>query len=278
MRSERQAFYGSVAVATEVRARVEEARRAREPIDHLTFVPDGEPTLDVGLGPAIRLLRPLGIPVAVITNGSLLSRPDVRAAVAEAARVSVKIDTVREETWRRLNRPHRRLELAPILEGIQDFASAFTGVLTTETMLVADVNDTPDELRATADFVALLHPRTAYLSVPTRPPAAAWARPPDEATVAGAYEIFAARHPWVETLLGYEGDAFSSTGDPVDDLLSITAVHPMREAAVRRMLAQRGVPWATVQDLVEAGRLVPVRHGGHRYFVRSPTPEPWSAR
>lgn len=268
MRTERTTFYGAAAVISHVRTRVDEARRANEHIDHLTFVPDGEPTLDVGLGCAIRGLRPLGIPVAVITNGSLISNPEVRSALCEADRVSLKVDAVDESTWRRINRPHRRLQLHAILEGLREFAASFRGVLTTETMLLDGINDGPDELVRTADFVSSLAPSTAYLSVPTRPPASAWARPPCETSLARAYGIFAERQVGVEMLLGYEGDAFASTGDPVEDLLSITAVHPMREAAVRRLLSGRHVPWVIVQHLLDDGRLVQVLHDRHRYFLR----------
>lgn len=269
VRDQRRAFYGTDAVVSEVCRRVAEAHRASEAVEALTFVPDGEPTLDVGLERSIHILRDLDIPVVVITNGSLLFRPDVRAALSEADRVSLKIDAVREGTWRKVNRPHRRLALSAMLDGMREFARGFEGEITTETMLVSRVNDGEDELRDTAAFVAELHPTTAYLSVPTRPPAEPWAVPPPGAVLARAYEVFRAFHSRVELLLGYEGDAFASTGDPVEDLLSITAVHPMREGAVHRLLARAGVSRSVVDGLVEAGLLVEVRYGAHRYYVRA---------
>lgn len=268
MRSERRRFYGATAVGAAVRARVEAARRTGNEIDHLSFVPDGEPTLDLDLPATIRSLKPLGIPVAVITNGSLMAVPEVRAALALADRVSLKVDAVREDVWRKVNRPHRRLDLTAILDGMTAFAAEYRGVLTTETMLVAGVNDGEDDLRATAAFVAGLVPATAYLSVPTRPPAESWVASPDEASLARAYEVFNAFHSHVELLLGYEGDAFTSTGDVLADLLGITAVHPMREGAVRRMLEGSGVGWSAIQDLLSAGDLVEVRYGPHRYYLR----------
>jgi len=270
MRSEPLAFYGAQAIAAAVRSRVAAARATNEDVDQLTIVPDGEPTLDVALGGIIRLLRPLEIPIAVITNGSLLSRPDVRAALARADRVSVKVDAVREEPWRKVNRPHRRLDLSALLEGVREFAAGFEGILTTETLLVAGVNDGEDELRATAAFVGTLRPSTAYLAVPTRPPAEPWVTPPGPCELARAHEVFRSFHPRVELLLGYEGDAFASTGDPVADLLSITAVHPMREGAVRRLMERRHAPWSMVTGLLEAGTLAAVRYGPHRYYVRTP--------
>jgi len=111
----RRPFQSPEAVAAAVRDKLASARRAGERVDYLTFVPDGEPTLDANLGGTIRLLRPLGIPIAVISNGSLLDREDVRFDLAEADWVSFKIDAVSEETWRRVDRPHGRLQLRPIL-------------------------------------------------------------------------------------------------------------------------------------------------------------------
>lgn len=264
----RRTFATAPTLASAVQDRIARAREAGEDIDYLTVVPDGEPTLDRDLGRLIRLLTPVGIPIAVITNGSLLSDPDVRRDLAAADYISVKVDTASADVWRRLNRPHGRLTFTKLLDGIAEFAAAFAGTLTTETMLVDQVNDHEQELRHTAAFVGDLHPRTAYLAVPTRPPVERWAAPPGAPALARAYEVFRAWHPRVEMLLGYEGDAFASTGDPVADLLSITAVHPMREAAVHRLLERGGVPPRVVADLVAAGWLVAVPHGPHRYYLR----------
>jgi wyosine [tRNA(Phe)-imidazoG37] synthetase (radical SAM superfamily) len=268
MRTGRRSFLQPDAVVAAVREHMEAAKRAGERVDYLTFVPDGEPTLDANLGRTIRSLRPLHIPIAVISNGSLLDHEDVRADLAEADWVSFKADAVREEAWRCVDRPHRGLRLGPILDGMREFAAGFTGELATETMVLAGLNDSEAELRATAGFVAELSPATAYLAVPTRPPAEPWVRPATEAAITRAYEVFRAWHGRVELLVGYEGDAFVSTGDPREDLLSITAVHPMRAAAVRRLVERARADWDLVTDLVRQGRLVQVTYGTHQYFLR----------
>jgi wyosine [tRNA(Phe)-imidazoG37] synthetase (radical SAM superfamily) len=94
---ERRPFYEPQEVLRDVRAKVEKAREAGEPIEYLTFVPDGEPTLDVHLGQEIELLRPLGLPIAVISNTSLIWRQDVREDLMGADWVSLKVDAVEEE-------------------------------------------------------------------------------------------------------------------------------------------------------------------------------------
>ena len=89
-----------------------------KPLTTLTLVSDGEPTLDANLGPLIEKLAPLGINIAVITNSTLLNRPDVRQGLCKADWVSVKIDTLDEKIWRKIDRPHKKISFNAILEGM----------------------------------------------------------------------------------------------------------------------------------------------------------------
>lgn len=272
LRTMGRSFYDPAALEAAVAARVSASRAAGEPIDYLTFVPDGEPTLDRNLGDTIERLKATGLKVAVITNGSLLTRPRVRAALARADYVSLKVDAARQPAWLAVTRPHGQLRLPDVLSGMRLFAATYAGVLATETLLVAGVNDAEGELRATAAAVAELFPAVAYLAVPTRPPAEPWVRPPGSTALARAWEVFHGRLRRVELLLGYEGDAFAATGDPVRDLLSITAVHPMRETAALRLRERGGAPRVLLSELVEAGLLSEVRYGSARYYLRPINP------
>jgi wyosine [tRNA(Phe)-imidazoG37] synthetase (radical SAM superfamily) len=251
-----------------VKAHVQAARGAGEAIDYLTFVPDGEPTLDANLLTTIELLRPLGIPIAVMSNASLLWREDVRAAVTHADWVSVKVDATDEDAWRHINRPHENLRLGGILDGIRLFAREFRGTLTTETMLVEGVNDDAASSRAVASFVETLAPGTAYLAVPTRPPAEQSVRAPRKGLILQAYQTLSRSLHRVELLIGFEGDAFASTGDPEQDLLGITAVHPMREEAVDRLLKSSRSGWDLVVRLITEGKLEEVEYEGRRFYLR----------
>lgn len=268
MRTSRRAFYAEDDVVADVERKLTDAQAAGETVDYLTFVPDGEPTLDVGLGRAIERLKPLGVKIAVISNGSLLWRADVREALAGADWVSVKVDAVRPNVWRRINRPHRSLWLSAVLEGILTFAEAYRGKLATETMLVRGVNDDAAHLADVASFLAQLHPAMAYLAIPTRPPAEPWAEPPPEAVINQAFQLLRAWLEHVELLIGYEGNAFAATGNLAEDLLSITAVHPMREDAVQEILARSGAEMSVVQALITAGHLVKTTYEGHSFYAR----------
>jgi wyosine [tRNA(Phe)-imidazoG37] synthetase (radical SAM superfamily) len=263
-----RAFWPPDEVVSAVSRRVQGLRERGEPVDALTFVPDGEPTLDRGLGAEIEGLRPLGLRIAVISNGSLLWREEVRSALARADWVSLKVDAVSEAIWRAVNRGHPSLRLDAVLDGMLRFAAEFTGELVTETMLIHDLNDGAASLEATAAFLERLGPRIAYVAVPTRPPAEAWVKPADEEAVDRAYQRFAERLPVVELLTGFEGTAFGSSGDAVADLLGVTAVHPMREDAALALLRRSGADESTLERLVAGGRLERVVYRDHVFYVR----------
>jgi len=72
----------------------------------------------------------------------------------------------------------------------------------------------------------------------------------------------------VELLLGYEGNAFASSGDAEQDLLSITAVHPMREDAVEQLVTKAGSNWGLVEDLMRRDKLVELPYDGWRFYLR----------
>jgi wyosine [tRNA(Phe)-imidazoG37] synthetase (radical SAM superfamily) len=268
--AERRAFLPPERIAGEVESRLRELRQRGEAVDYLAFVPDGEPTLDVHLGREIEGARPLGVPVAVLSNASLVVHGDVQADLLRADWVSLKFDAVREPAWRRINRPHRRLRLDALLQGGLRFSRRFRGTLATETMLVAGINDSPGDLEDLARYLEALAPDVAYLAVPTRPPAEPWVRPPGEEVVLRAWQVLSARLPAtrVELLVADEGNAFASTGDARADLLAITAVHPMRREAVADLLARSGQGWSVVDELVAEGRIARREHAGRSFFVR----------
>jgi wyosine [tRNA(Phe)-imidazoG37] synthetase (radical SAM superfamily) len=268
--AERSSFYPPDEVVRQAETRVRELRERGEAIDYLTFVPDGEPTLDVHLGREIAGLRPLGIPVAVISNASLLDREDVQSCLSRADWVSLKVDAVHDDVWRRLNRPHGRLRLDDQLRGGLRFSRRFAGTLATETLLVAGLNDDEAHLDELGRYLEALGPDAVYLSVPTRPPAEDWVRPPEDDVVLRAWQSLSTRlgDTKVELLIGDEGNAFASTGDARGDLLAITAVHPMRQDAVAELLARAAAGWPLVEQLVSEGLLARREHQGRTFYMR----------
>ncbi len=236
----------------------------RSEFDYISFVPDGEPTLDVNLGEEIGRLKTLGR-VAVITNASLLWMEEVRRDLLKADWVSLKVDAASDEVWRRVNRPHGDLIFKKVVEGILDFSKEFEGTLTTETMLTLGINDSEDELERIADLLAQISPKVAYISVPIRPPAYD-VKPPPERAIDKAYILLSSKGVDVEILSRPESGLFDVGDDPKEGILSITAVHPMRESDLERALREKGIDLSVVRELLSEGRLEIIEYRGVKFY------------
>ena len=267
MRINRKFFYTPAEIQTAVETRLAEIPDHDE-IDYITLVPDGEPTLDIYLDETIPLLKSLGYRVAVITNGSLLWRKDVRYDLQDVDWISIKIDTVSESTWHKINRPHSLLEFDKLLRGIADFASTFRGTLTTETMMVRGLNDSFDELTAIRDLLTGLAPDITYLAIPTRPPAESWVEIPEAGNLNMGYQLLSERLR-VELLTGLGNNSFSPSGDISRDLLSITAVHPMPESAVQSLLQMEAENWQEIEQLLNSGQIRRVLYRNQYFYLRN---------
>jgi wyosine [tRNA(Phe)-imidazoG37] synthetase (radical SAM superfamily) len=267
MQVERQEFYLPNAIVREVKRKLSSLSTADYP-NYLTIVPDGEPTLDIHLGELILKLKSLGIPVAVITNSSLISRKDVLDDLMNADYISVKVDTVNPVSWKKINKPHKSLDLGIILTAVNDFSKVFEGVLVTESMLLKGINDTEEELTKLARYLKKVKSDMAYIAIPTRPPAFENIYPANEAAVALAYDIFSYMCISAELLTGYEGNAFASSGNFTDDILSITAVHPMRKDAVIQLMAKSNTSEESLNKLINNGLIEKITYNKQDYFLR----------
>jgi len=266
----RQTFYEINELFEEVKRKVDNAKTRNERIDYLTFVSDGEPTLDSNLGEEITRLRQLRLPIAVITNASMLWQKDVTRDLLKADYVSIKVDAISEHLWNTLDRPHRDLRLTVILDGIRDFADIFEGTLTSETMLIDNV-DYGNEFEGIAGFLSKLKKlNRAYIAVPTRPPTEKWVKPAQDAILSLAFKIFSEQLgiERTELLTRYEGNEFAPTGDVEEDLLSIMAVHPMRDQAVREFLRKTNTSWQIIDELLIEEKIVELELEGGKYYLK----------
>ena len=268
MQIERQEFYSPQTISSEVEQKLQQLMQSGQGVDYLTFVPDGEPTLDLNLGTEIAMLKRFRKKIAVITNASLLWREDVRKDLSEADWVSVKIDAVDSDIWRKVDRPHGALDLSTILAGVIAFAQQYKGQLVTETMLVDGVNDSLEAIDKLADFFARVRPQIAYLLVPTRPPAECNVRRPSDARLLEAARVIRrAAGVKVEWITGDEReDGFFCTGDIVEDLLSIAAVHPLRAEIVNEMIRNQVNGENLVNGLLKQGLLLEFWYEGKKFY------------
>ncbi len=170
-------------VPADVVVREVEAAIARGPRpDWLTFSGSGEPTLNSALGVMIRRVKALtDIPVGVITNSTLMGEPAVRRDLLNADAVMPSLDAARDETFRRVCRPHPDLRVAAIIEGLAAFRREYHGRIWLEILFVRGLNDSPEDIDALLDAVELIQPDAVHLNTVVRPPAEADALPVDAA-------------------------------------------------------------------------------------------------
>lgn len=265
----RKSYFSPAEIYEEAAAKISELRNAGEKIDYLTFVPDGEPTLDINLGRTIEKLRIFGIKIAVITNASLIWNGDVRDDLMKADWVSLKIDSVDERVWKLMDRPHGTLDLNKILDGAITFSQTFKGIFVTETMLVKGINDTTDLIGRAALFIKELNPEVSYILGPTRPPAEPRVGQPDEIALNAAYQIFSDSVGNTELLIYNEGTDFTFSADAEKELLAILAVHPMSRRAVVEFLAKSKSAWDIIERLVAAKVVREVEYSGNTYYMKN---------
>ncbi len=268
MEVKRRAFYEPAEILKDVGRKLEALKGKGEKVDYLTFVSDGEPTLDIHLGKHIELLKPLGVKTAVISNASLIGQREVQDDLCKADLVSLKIDAVSEDIWRKINRPHKSLALHGLLQGISDFSDIYKGALITETMLIHGINDKEEEIAKVADFIEGIKCQKSYISIPTRPPAEKWVESAREDRINTAYQIFIEKNINTECLIGYEGNEFTFTGDIEENLLSIASVHPIREEAVGELLRKAQADWTSINKLIEEDKLVEIRYKDKNFYMR----------
>lgn len=164
--------------AREVLAELERALREYTQLDFITFSGSGEPTLNSKLGMMIHELKLMTrIPIAVITNGTLLFREDVRRDLLEADVVLPSLDAATQETFQKINRPHPQLKIETIIEGLKLFRSEYTGKLWLEVLVVEGVNTSDADLTKLREAIEYINPDRVQLNTVIRPPAESVARP-----------------------------------------------------------------------------------------------------
>ncbi len=164
---ERRSFSDPGLIVTQVVERVEEGRR----IDFISLSGSGEPTLSADIGEIIReLKRKTSIPLAVITNGSLLFREDVRRDIAAADVVLPSLDATGDEVFERINRPHPSLSFTQLVEGLRAFRAEYKGKIWLEVMLIKGINNSLEQIEIFRKILTRLSVDKVQLNTVARPP------------------------------------------------------------------------------------------------------------
>jgi wyosine [tRNA(Phe)-imidazoG37] synthetase (radical SAM superfamily) len=254
---------------TEILEQVQEVLGRHDPgeIDWITFVGSGETCLHSELGWLINAVKQeTEIPVAVITNGSLLHLPEVRRELQAADAVLPSLDAASERLYRRINRPHHSLTIEMLIDGLKTFRAEYQGQLWVEVMLIKGLNDSLPELQALSTVLEDIRADEIHIILPTRPPAEAQVEPSDAESIQRALFILGKRARLIDETTGM----FDLSGERnlLDALLSILTRHPMSESDLLATLAKwlPGKSVETLESLHSAGRAQVITRRGQRFW------------
>ncbi len=164
----REDFVDISAVLAEIKAKLDAGLKA----DYITLGGSGEPTLNSRLGDLIDGIHRLtDIPVAVLTNGTLFYRQDVRSECAKADMVAPSLDAGDEATFEAVNRPNRDITIEKLVSGLEQFRKEYSGQIWLEVFLIAGVNTDAEQVELIKGLIERIHPDKIHLNTAVRPPA-----------------------------------------------------------------------------------------------------------
>jgi wyosine [tRNA(Phe)-imidazoG37] synthetase (radical SAM superfamily) len=254
------------------------AHHAPGSIDFISLVGSGEPTLHSAIGWLIRAIRATtAIPLAVITNGALLYRPDVRAELAAADVVMPTLCAGSAELYQQIHRPHPEATFARLVAGLAAFRAEYTGKLWIELMLLRGVNDTEPALAALAAVLEQVRPNAVHVILPERPPAETWVAPADDegllraAAILGPVAQIVTPHS-----LAIDANDYANAEEAI---LSIVTRHPMTELQLVQTLARWPAPelHAAIAALLARDEIHAIARFGATFFAAAPAVFPAAA-
>ncbi|KAF5425398.1 Wyosine [tRNA(Phe)-imidazoG37] synthetase, radical SAM superfamily [Candidatus Methanomarinus sp.] len=235
-------------------------------IDYITFVGDGEPTLCNDIGWLIDWCKQhYQIPVAIITNGSILFNKEVRRDLDQSNVIIPSLDAGSEDVFKLINRPHRSINFKDMLQGLVDLRQEYSGKIWLEVMLVDNVNDSNSSLTDIKKAINLIQPDRVYISVPIRPPAEPWVKVPVPEKIIHAHEILGT----FRELTDYESGEFglNSSNDAKSAILNICSRHPLREEQAKE-IESRFFETGCIDTLIKKSLLNRVQYRDVTYLLK----------
>lgn len=166
---ERREYVNINEVLSELKAFLENNKNQR--IDYITFSGTGEPTLNTKIGVLISEIKKITkIPIAVITNSSLVSQEEVRKDIIHSDVILPTLCFPDNEIFYAIHKPHRELKSEEIIKGLMSLRNEFRGKIWLEIMLIRSVNDDLKKLNRLKEMVDLIKPDKIHLNTPVRLP------------------------------------------------------------------------------------------------------------
>ncbi len=195
------------------------------PFDYITLAGSGEPTLHLHIGTLIQKIKKMThVPVAVLTNGSLLWMEEVRESLMEADVVIPSLDAGNEKLFLQVNRPHSEITFEKMLAGLIEFTKHFPKAVWLEVFLLAKITGIPDEVENIARLAKQICPAQVHLNTIARPPAESFALPVHKDVLNGFANYFV---PQAKVIADFQNSTIISSLDlKEEDILALLSRRP----------------------------------------------------
>ena len=202
-------------------------------IDYITFSGSGEPTLNTDIGTLIQEVKKITqIPVAVLTNGSLLYKEDVVESIKDADLIKISLDAPDQKRFEIINKPHPKIKFAHLSSGFDLLLESFRGKIWVEIMLIKDINDSLDtahEYRAFLENLKNTQKTSSiekiHLNTPVRPTESSGVFIPDHERLMEIKEILGTK---AEIINGPDIDVTENMNEFLnDDIMELTRRRPV---------------------------------------------------
>lgn len=265
--TERQEFFPREAVLEEIRRALE----VNTALDWITFVGSGETMLYKGIGWLITEVKKLTtVPVAVITNGSLFSLPEVRQELLEADAVLPSLNAGSEALHTRIDRPAPGLTFSKHIDGLAAFRKEYQGRLWIEVMLLGGINDSDEALHDLAAALKDINPDMVHLLLPTRPAPEQEVHLPSPERIQRAIAILSEVVTVVDPVKGSMN--LQGASDLLKAVTAIATRHPVQQRELEKAIADcfegdSDKAGRVMEELLETGTFTKVEHAGEIYWT-----------
>ncbi len=235
-------------------------------IDHLSLSGSGEPTLHSQIRSIIEGIKVItSIPIAVITNGSLLYDEEVRRDLLRADIVLPSLDAVSSEVFMKINRPRPGFSIEKVIEGLVEFRKVYKGQIWLEILFCKGVNDGKEELLRMKKVVDRIQPDLIHLNTVVRPPSEKWAVPLNQKEMEEIRAFFGEKASIIS-----EFDRHPSMVSEMDIKEEILKILKRRPLSLSDLSKGMGIPQSEldrhIRPLVEEGKIRSRLFGDSIYY------------